>query len=400
MPSFRFELDRPSIAQPPRVACTDISANAPALANLLSAPEGYAAYAGIGSRQTPKDVLDDMTRIASALERRGFTLRSGFAAGADTAFELGTTKDALREIFAPWTGFGANPHSKWDQPRWAQIRAHEASSGRRFQPAAPILLTGTTQSLAANIAAKYHPSWARLSDAARKLHSRNIAQLLGPRLQHPARFVICWTPDGGASGGTGQAIRAAQDHAIPVLNLYDTALRQAVLHALSIEATPTVPSEPAEHPERPSTAGVTYCVGDITRDPADLLVNTVNCVGVMGAGVALAFKTRWPSVMAPYKAACASKQLQPGQCMLFDLPDGRLWAGLATKDHWRNPSRMDWIRTGLNQLAALAAQRGVRRIAIPAPGCGLGGLSWADVRPLVLDSLKDFELHIYAPARP
>lgn len=130
-------------------------------------------------------------------------------------------------------------------------------------------------------------------------------------------------------------------------------------------------------------------------------MNTVNCVSVMGKGVALSFKTRFPQIMGPYSEACRSKTLRAGDCMLFPLPDGRQWAALATKDHWRQPSQLAWIRTGLEQLAAKAHTAGARSIAIPPPGCGLGGLSWAVVEPIVLQTLVGFELRIYArPSRP
>ena len=136
--------------------------------------------------------------------------------------------------------------------------------------------------------------------------------------------------------------------------------------------------------------------GDVTEDNAAILVNTVNIVGVMGKGVALAFRQRWPAIMTPYVAACRSGHLRAGGCLLFPLPDGRLWAALATKAHWRDPSQMTWIAHGLSQLAELAAEAGARSIAIPPPGCGNGGLDWRRVEPLVLAALGGFDLRIYA----
>ena len=138
--------------------------------------------------------------------------------------------------------------------------------------------------------------------------------------------------------------------------------------------------------------------GDVTQDSAAILVNTVNAVGVMGKGVALAFRQRWPAIMAPYVAACRSGRLRAGGCLLFPLPDGRLWAALATKAHWRDPSQMAWIESGLSQLAELAAKAGAHSIAIPPPGCGNGGLEWRRVEPLVLTALGSFDLRIYASA--
>src|SRR3546814_15063696 len=83
----------------------------------------------------------------------------------------------------------------------------------------------------------------------------------------------------------------------------------------------------------PTTSTVEYRNGDVSADDADLLVNTVNCVNVMGKGVALAFKRRFPTIMAAYGDACRSKLLVPGGCLLLSLPDGRKWAALATKNH-------------------------------------------------------------------
>ena len=145
------------------------------------------------------------------------------------------------------------------------------------------------------------------------------------------------------------------------------------------------------------TDSITYVSGDITRNRAELLVNTVNTVGVMGKGVALAFKTAWgDAVMRPYRQACQSGALRPGGCLLFPLPDGRRWAALATKADWRHPSQISWVETGLRELARLARQANIHTIALPPPGCGNGGLAWEDVHPLVLRELQGFSLHIYA----
>lgn len=138
-----------------------------------------------------------------------------------------------------------------------------------------------------------------------------------------------------------------------------------------------------------------YRSGNIVNDDAGILVNTVNTVGIMGKGVALAFKQRWPGIMPDYIDACRSGRLRPGGCLLLPLPDGRLWAALATKAHWRNPSSLEWIRTGLDELSQLAGSSASKSIAIPPPGCGLGGLEWMDVKPLVLGALGRFDLRIY-----
>lgn len=153
-------------------------------------------YAGIGSRKTPVQILDRMTAAAGRLARAGYTLRSGGADGADKAFELGAGVHS--QVYLPWAGFNG-------------------SKSMLYPPSAE----------AFDIAAGLHPAWGRLSPAARKLMARNTHQILGGDCRTPARFVVCWTPDGCESeaergpntGGTGQAIALASRNGIPVFNL-------------------------------------------------------------------------------------------------------------------------------------------------------------------------------------
>ena len=142
-------------------------------------------------------------------------------------------------------------------------------------------------------------------------------------------------------------------------------------------------------------ASIRFVRGNLLADRADLLVNTVNCVGVMGAGLAKAFATAFPHIVPPYQAACRAGQIIPGTALLFPLGDGRLWAALATKNHWGNPSQLDWVRSGLYDLAARARHAGVNSIAIGRPGCGLGGLRWDLVRPVLMAALADFRVTVY-----
>lgn len=157
-------------------------------------------YAGIGSRETPDDILELMEAIAAELREHGYTLRSGHADGADKAFEKGSQGN--NQIWLPWQGF------------------NYADDG--------LVKTGhfhiRDNWVADKVAAHYHPNWMACSDSARKLLTRNVYQILGPGLgvvQHDtmSRFVVCWTKDGKASGGTGQAIRIAEGYEIPVFNL-------------------------------------------------------------------------------------------------------------------------------------------------------------------------------------
>jgi hypothetical protein len=181
------------------------------LASLLAAPPAgeYAAYAGIGSRDTPAAICADMTRIAAALERRGLTLRSGGARGADAAFEAGTSE--AREIYLPLTGW-----------RGSDSALH------------PLTLGAAAWDEALAIAERLHPAWDRVrSDRARALLARDSFQILGRTLTSPSRFVLAWTPGGEDSGGTGQTIRIAQCYGVRVLNFHDEALCDAVVSLLA-----------------------------------------------------------------------------------------------------------------------------------------------------------------------
>jgi hypothetical protein len=146
-------------------------------------------YAGIGSRQTPTDIQHKMTEITHRLDSMGYYLRSGGAQGADTAFELGANK---KQIFLPWDGFNGRKENGKD---YIVPSYNEA------------------------LVELFHPKPLSLSEAGRKLMSRNSYQVLGPTLENPVDFVLCWTKDGKASGGTGQAIRIAEHFRIPVFNL-------------------------------------------------------------------------------------------------------------------------------------------------------------------------------------
>jgi len=129
--------------------------------------------------------------------------------------------------------------------------------------------------------------------------------------------------------------------------------------------------------------------GDILQADTEALVNTVNCVGAMGRGIALQFRKAFPDNYAAYKAACGRKELRPGMMFVHEL--GRMVGPRAvinfpTKRHWRARSRLEDIEAGLRALVDEVRERGIRSIAIPPLGCGLGGLAWGDVRPMVEDA--------------
>ena len=158
---------------------------------------GGLVYAGIGSRQTPAEMLVAMTELARELERAGWHLHSGGADGADTAFENGTTR-AGRTVYLPW-------------------KRYNDRSGNEC-----VTLTNSEQSHAQGIVSKYHGAWERCSRGARALHGRNEAIIHG--LGHAPTdrrvdAVICWTPGGATQGGTATGMKMARTAGIPVLNL-------------------------------------------------------------------------------------------------------------------------------------------------------------------------------------
>lgn len=151
----------------------------------------------------------------------------------------------------------------------------------------------------------------------------------------------------------------------------------------------------------PAHRQLDYVSGNIVDDKAEVLVNTVNCRlksggrGVMGKGVALAFAERYPSIMPDYENAIRSGELRPGRALLFDLPDGRKWAALATKDDWRDPSRPEWVEAGLKELGEKLRGGGFKSVAITPPGCGNGGLAWNTIEPIVHRELKGVSVSLY-----
>lgn len=137
---------------------------------------------------------------------------------------------------------------------------------------------------------------------------------------------------------------------------------------------------------------VEYKTGDIFNEDVDALVNSVNCVGVMGRGIALQFKNMFPDNFKAYAAACKRDEVQPGE--MFVVPTGQLTGpryiiNFPTKRHWRSKSRLEDIESGLQSLGNEIREREIRSVAIPALGSDLGGLRWNDVRQRIESALGD-----------
>jgi len=151
-------------------------------------------YAGIGARKTPQDILDIMTALAVKLSDK-YTLRSGGAGGADQAFQKGVK---AADIYLPWRDFELGNQLKFPQHRYYPIEKDDTEAEESVN--------------------LFHPNGSKLKDSVRAMMRRNFRQIVG-KDGNNSKFVVCWTADGEASGGTGQAIRIAEHFRIPVFNL-------------------------------------------------------------------------------------------------------------------------------------------------------------------------------------
>lgn len=148
---------------------------------------------------------------------------------------------------------------------------------------------------------------------------------------------------------------------------------------------------------------IEYKHGDILREDAEALINTVNCMGIMGRGIALQFKNAFPENFKAYAKACKQNEVQPGKMFVFEtgqLTNPRYIINFPTKRHWRGKSRIEDIETGLQTLIDTIHKYNIRSIAIPPLGSGLGGLDWSIVKSRIEDTLKaliDVRIIIYEP---
>ena len=139
---------------------------------------------------------------------------------------------------------------------------------------------------------------------------------------------------------------------------------------------------------------IRFKTGNILAEDAEALVNTINCVGVMGRGIALQFKKAFPENFRAYAEACERGEVRPGRMFVFEtgaLTNPRFIVNFPTKRHWRGKSRLQDIDAGLDDLARLIRERGIRSIAVPPLGSGLGGLEWSEVRPRIEKALRGFD---------
>ena len=137
---------------------------------------------------------------------------------------------------------------------------------------------------------------------------------------------------------------------------------------------------------------IEFKTGNIVEADTEAVVNTVNCLGVCGKGIALQFKKVFPDNYKVYRKHCEDRLLKPGKLFVYIQHRGSLGdltiVNFATKDNWRNDSRIEWIKDGLEQLRRLIIDLQLCSISIPRLGCGNGGLSWGEVKPLIVEMCK------------
>lgn len=145
---------------------------------------------------------------------------------------------------------------------------------------------------------------------------------------------------------------------------------------------------------------ITIHKGDIFESKAQTITNTINCVGAMGKGLALAFKSRYPGMYKEYRALCRGGAVQPGKPYVYNELDGTSILMFPTKRHWRQASLPEDIQAGLRYLAAHYADWGITELALPPLGCGNGGLSWQLVGPMIYRELSHLPIPIMLFAPP
>lgn len=130
---------------------------------------------------------------------------------------------------------------------------------------------------------------------------------------------------------------------------------------------------------------IEYTTGNILEAQVDALVNPINTVGIMGKGLALQFKTSYPEMFVEYKKQCNKGRIKVGNVYIYEtkLAIPRYIINFPTKEHWKNPSKIEYIIEGLNSLYWVLLKYPIKSIAIPPLGCGLGGLDWEEVKGLI-----------------
>ena len=140
---------------------------------------------------------------------------------------------------------------------------------------------------------------------------------------------------------------------------------------------------------------INYVTGNVFNTPAKTIVNTVNCMGVMGAGLALEYKLRYPKMFEAYELQCKEKKIKIGKPTLYEYNDRRWILNFPTKIHWKHPSKLEFIREGLHYFEQNYTKRDFQSIAFPKLGTSHGGLEWRDVKKVMEEHLSNLSIDVY-----
>lgn len=151
----------------------------------------------------------------------------------------------------------------------------------------------------------------------------------------------------------------------------------------------------------PRDPRIRFTTANMFDTPAEIRINTVNCVGVMGAGIALQFKRLYPQMFEEYRRKCNAGEIRPGQLHIWQSPNGERIVNFPTKRDWRNDSRYEDIQSGLVALRHFLISQAPVRVTIPALGCGHGGLNWSVVSAMITKHLQglDCQIIVFEPSR-
>lgn len=342
-------------------------------------PTSNILYAGIGSRETPSEVLAMMVTLGRFLAGKGFVLRSGHAPGADQAFEEGCDQaHGAKEIWMPWQGFnGASGPGHLPTPQMFEIAGHT------------------------------HPAWQACSPAARRLHARNVGQVLGEDCATPVSFVVCYTKDGcqthaartRGTGGTGTAITLADRAGVPVFNLARPDALERLAQHIGIElprfsekeSSGKLPAAPraAPAPTRDSYPFATHPDG--ARPAADeVFVFGSNLAGRHGAAAAKLAQEQYgaePGVGFGFRGDSFAIPTKDGR-MNKDLDDPTAALPLAE------------IQSYANAFISFASKHPEIRFFLTRVGCGLAGYKDETVAPLFFRAKTLGNVSVPAPWAP
>lgn len=142
--------------------------------------------------------------------------------------------------------------------------------------------------------------------------------------------------------------------------------------------------------------------GDILSSSCEGIINTVNTQGIMGKGLALLYRQKYPEMFKVYRKACLNKEVKTGFMHVWKVSNQDKWIiNFPTKQHWRNPSQLEWIIEGLQDLVKVVKENKIKSLGIPPLGCGLGGLHWYQVKKEIVQVceqyLSDIKIEIYEP---